>query len=136
MNQVFRIIWNAQTQVWQAVAETSKGRGKTKSTKLALGAALLGLAGASFAELLYHFYRDDLRVVVAGTHGKSTTAGLLGHLMKGLDDSSFMVGAVLQNYESNFHKGDGHYIVLEGDEYKSEFDDPTPKFQYYKPSVS
>jgi len=87
------------------------------------------------AELLYHFSQDKLRVVVAGTHGKSTTTGLVGHLLKNLDNSSFMAGAVLQNYENNFYTGDGHYFVFEGDEYKEQFDDPTPKFQYYQPDV-
>ncbi len=86
----------------------------------------------SFCELLYQLSQDKIRVVVAGTHGKSTTSGLLGHMLKCIDDSSFMVGAVLKNYETNFHSGQGHYIVFEGDEYKSTFDDPTPKMHYYK----
>ncbi len=93
------------------------------------------LPHAGFAELLYEFSKDKLRVVVAGTHGKSTTTGFLGHLLKNIDNSSFVAGAVLQNYNSNFHKGDGHYFVFEGDEYKNEFDDPTPKFHYYKPDI-
>lgn len=87
------------------------------------------------AELLYNLSQDKLRIVVAGTHGKSTTAGLLGHLLKNLDNSSFMAGGVLQNYHSNFYSGDGHYFVFEGDEYKEQFDDPTPKFQYYQPDI-
>ncbi len=87
------------------------------------------------AEFLYEINKSKLRVVVAGTHGKSTTTGLLGHLLKNLDDSSFMAGAVLQNYESNFYIGDGHYFIFEGDEYKEEFDDPTPKFQFYKADI-
>ncbi|MCL5667235.1 MAG: Mur ligase family protein [Patescibacteria group bacterium] len=93
------------------------------------------LPHCSFPKMLKVLAEDRLRVVVAGTHGKSTTAGLLGHLFKNLDDSSFMVGAVLQNYETNFYRGDGHYFVFEGDEYKSEFDDPAPKFSYYKPDI-
>jgi UDP-N-acetylmuramate: L-alanyl-gamma-D-glutamyl-meso-diaminopimelate ligase len=93
------------------------------------------LTRAGFAELLYELSKDKLRIVVAGTHGKSTTTGLLGHIFKNLDNSSFMAGAVLQNYESNFHLGDGHYFIFEGDEYKNQFDDPTPKFQYYHPDV-
>jgi UDP-N-acetylmuramate--L-alanine ligase len=88
-----------------------------------------------FAQLLYELAKNKLRVVVAGTNGKSTTTGLLGHLFKNLDDSSFMTGAVLQNYNNNFYLGDGHYFVFEGDEYKNLFDDPTPKFHYYKPDI-
>lgn len=86
----------------------------------------------SFCELLYELSQDKIRVVVSGTHGKSTTSGLLGHLLRSMDDSSFMVGAVLKNYSTNFYSGNGHYIVFEGDEYKSLFDDPTPKMHYYK----
>lgn len=94
-----------------------------------------GLPHVGLAELLYHLATEKLRVVVAGTHGKSTTTGLLGHLVKNLDDSSFMAGGVLQNYQSNFYLGAGNYFVFEGDEYKEEFDDPTPKFQFYKPDI-
>lgn len=90
---------------------------------------------SSFPELMYQIAEKDLRVVVAGTHGKSTTTGLIGHMLKNLDDSSFMSGAVLQNYQTNFYLGEGHYFVFEGDEYKSQFDDPTPKFQYYNPDI-
>lgn len=89
----------------------------------------------SFCELLNELSKDQLRIVVCGTHGKSTTSGLLGHMLKNIDDSSFMVGAVLQDYATNFHYGQGHYFVFEGDEYKATFDDPTPKFHYYKPDI-
>ncbi len=85
----------------------------------------------SFSELLFALAQDQLRVVVSGTHGKSTTSGLLGETLQLIDDSSYMTGAVLQGTESNFHNGDGHYFVFEGDEYKSLHDDPTPKFKQY-----
>lgn len=93
------------------------------------------LPRTSFPQLLYELAKGKLRIVVAGTHGKSTTAGLLGLLVKSLDNSSFLVGGVLQNENANFHYGGGHYFVFEGDEYKSQFDDPTPKFSYYKPDI-
>ncbi len=89
----------------------------------------------SFSELLGELAQDKLRIVVAGTNGKSTTAGLLGHVMSDLDDSSFMTGAVLQQYGSNFHSGSGHYFVFEGDEYKALASDPTPKFHFYRPDI-
>jgi UDP-N-acetylmuramate--L-alanine ligase len=93
------------------------------------------LPRGGFAELLFKFSEEKLRIVVAGTHGKSTTTGLLGYVFKSLDDSSFVAGGVLRNLESNFYLGDGHYFIFEGDEYKSEFDDPTPKFNYYNPDI-
>ncbi len=89
----------------------------------------------SFPELLHEIAKDKIRIVVAGTHGKSTTAGLLGHTLHDIDDSSFMTGAVLQSYNTNFQYGDGHYFIFEGDEYKALYDDPTPKFHYYKPDI-
>ena len=95
-----------------------------------------GIPIFSFAELLYELAGDKLRVVVTGTHGKSTTAGMLGRVLQEIDDSSFMTGAVLQGDETNFHVGDGHYFVFEGDEYKALYDDPTPKFHLYKPDIT
>lgn len=93
------------------------------------------LPKVGFAELLYELSKENLRIVVTGTHGKSTTAGLLGSVLKSLGDSSFITGGVLQNIGQNFHLGKGHYFVFEGDEYKNLFDDPTPKFHYYKPDI-
>lgn len=89
----------------------------------------------SFSELLYEIAKQELRIVVAGTHGKSTTAGLLGTTLALIDDSSFMTGGVLSGTESNFHQGNGHYFVFEGDEYRALYDDPTPKFQQYHADI-
>ncbi len=89
----------------------------------------------SFSELLYELSEDLIRVVIAGTHGKSTTTGFIGHALEILDDSSFMAGAVLQDYNTNFHSGGGHYFVFEGDEYKATFEDTTPKFHLYKADI-
>ncbi len=93
------------------------------------------LPRCGFPQVMYELQKQSLRVVVTGTHGKTTTSGLLGHLLHNLDHSGFMVGGVLQNYASNFMPSEGHYFVFEGDEYKTEFDDPTPKFHYYKADV-
>lgn len=94
-----------------------------------------GLAIHSLSELLYELFQDKLRIVVTGTHGKSTTTAMLGKMLADIDDSSFMTGAVLSNLDRNFHLGDGHYVVFEGDEYKALYDDPTPKFAQYKPDI-
>lgn len=89
----------------------------------------------SLSELLAGLATEKLRIVVAGTHGKSTTAGMLGKTLQETDDSSFMTGAVLQHEDTNFHVGDGHYFVFEGDEYKALHDDPTPKFHQYHADI-
>ncbi len=89
----------------------------------------------SLSELLGSLAAEKLRIVVAGTHGKSTTAGMLGKTLQEIDDSSFMTGAVLQHENTNFHVGDGHYFVFEGDEYKALYDDPIPKFHQYKADI-
>ncbi len=94
-----------------------------------------GIPYYSFSEFLFYLSENNIRIVVTGTHGKSTTSALLGFALEQLDDSSFMIGAVLRNTESNFHAGSGHYFVFEGDEYRAVFDDPTPKFHFYKPDI-
>lgn len=94
-----------------------------------------GLTIHSLSELLYELFRDKLRIVVTGTHGKSTTTAMLGKMLAVIDDSSFMTGAVLSDINRNFYLGDGHYVVFEGDEYKALYDDPTPKFIQYKPDI-
>ncbi|QQS23377.1 UDP-N-acetylmuramate--L-alanine ligase [bacterium] len=89
----------------------------------------------SLSELLHALAEDQLRIVVTGTHGKSTTTAMLGQTLQTIDDSSFMTGAVLAEAKRNFHYGTGHYFVFEGDEYKALYDDPTPKFQQYHPDI-
>lgn len=95
-----------------------------------------GIPLKSLSEFLYELHQDVLRVMVSGTHGKSTTTAMLGTILQTIDDSSFVAGAVLQHSGSNFHVGNGHYFVVEGDEYKALFDDPTPKFQQYQPDIT
>jgi UDP-N-acetylmuramate: L-alanyl-gamma-D-glutamyl-meso-diaminopimelate ligase len=72
-------------------------------------------------------------VVVAGTHGKTTTSALLSHvLVVAGADPSFLVGGVTLNAESNFRLGKGKYFVVEGDEYDTAYFDKGPKFLHYR----
>lgn len=93
------------------------------------------IPNCSFPEFLKSLAESEIRIVVAGTHGKSTTTGLLGWSLFNIDNSSFFTGAVMQELDANFALGDGRYFVFEGDEYKSRSDDPTPKFHYYQPDI-
>ncbi len=89
----------------------------------------------SFPQLLAELTKDKRKIVVVGTHGKSTTSGILGFALKNLNDSSFFVGGVLANTESNFYLGAGPDFVIEGDEYKSSYNDRRPKFLHYSPDI-
>lgn len=89
----------------------------------------------SYPEALNLVIGDQRQIVVVGTHGKGTTSGLISFALKTLHDSSFFVGGVLIDYNSNFYWGKGPDITIEGDEYISSAFDQRPKFIQYKPSI-
>ena len=95
----------------------------------------LKLPHASMPQALSHFFMQKNRsIVVAGTHGKTTTSAIISHLLLEMDsDPSFLVGGVLQNAQKNYRAGLGPYFVVEGDEYDTAFFDKGPKFLHYKP---
>jgi len=72
-------------------------------------------------------------IVVAGTHGKTTTSAMLSHVLtEGGLDPTFIVGGVTLNYTGNFRLGGGEYVVIEGDEYDTAYFDKGPKFVHYR----
>src|SRR5437763_6424377 len=72
-------------------------------------------------------------VVVAGTHGTTTTSALMAHvLVSAGTDPSFLVGGVTLNANSNFRVGKGEFVVVEGDEYDTAYFDKGPKFLHYR----
>jgi UDP-N-acetylmuramate: L-alanyl-gamma-D-glutamyl-meso-diaminopimelate ligase len=80
--------------------------------------------------------KENHSAVVAGTHGKTTTASLLAWLLfDGGMDPSFMVGGVTLNFDKGYRLGQGEWMVLEGDEYDSAFFDKGPKFLHYRPQI-
>ena len=89
------------------------------------------------ALLAEDFLRERTSVVVAGTHGKTTTSALLAFLLDraGLDPS-FLVGGVPIDFERSYKLGRGSAFVVEGDEYDSAFFDKRPKFVHYLPEIA
>ena len=83
------------------------------------------------------FIRGRVSLVVAGTHGKTTTTSLLAFLLSqaGLDPS-FLVGGVPVDFGRSYRLGRGSAFVIEGDEYDSAFFDKRPKFVHYLPDVA
>lgn len=72
-------------------------------------------------------------IVVAGTHGKTTTSALLAHvLMHAGRDPSYLVGGALIGYTDSFRAGTGNVFVVEGDEYDTAYFDKGPKFLHYR----
>jgi UDP-N-acetylmuramate: L-alanyl-gamma-D-glutamyl-meso-diaminopimelate ligase len=77
------------------------------------------------------------QVVVAGTHGKTTTSAMLAWILFSAGrDPSFIIGGILPNFTSNYRSGDGDCIVIEADEYDTAFFDKGPKFLHYTPHAA
>jgi UDP-N-acetylmuramate: L-alanyl-gamma-D-glutamyl-meso-diaminopimelate ligase len=76
-------------------------------------------------------------IVVAGTHGKTTTTSLTGWLLThGGADPSVLVGGIAENFDGSYRLGGGREFVIEGDEYDSAFFDKTAKFLKYLPDIA
>jgi len=89
----------------------------------------------SLPQLLHdEFLQGKEVLVVAGTHGKTTTTSMLAWIFysAGLDPS-FLIGGIAENFGSSFHLGRGKHFILEGDEYDTAFFDKGPKFLHYFP---
>jgi UDP-N-acetylmuramate: L-alanyl-gamma-D-glutamyl-meso-diaminopimelate ligase len=93
-----------------------------------------GLPQMSFPAALGSLILDGRHsVVIAGTHGKTTTSALMSHVLVTAEtDPSFLVGGVTLNAETNFRFGKGPYVVVEGDEYDTAYFDKGPKFLHYR----
>jgi UDP-N-acetylmuramate: L-alanyl-gamma-D-glutamyl-meso-diaminopimelate ligase len=76
-------------------------------------------------------------VVIAGTHGKTTTTSLAGWLLThGGKDPTVLIGGIAENFEGSYRLGSGREFVIEGDEYDSAFFDKTAKFLKYLPDIA
>ncbi|HKD83769.1 MAG TPA: UDP-N-acetylmuramate:L-alanyl-gamma-D-glutamyl-meso-diaminopimelate ligase [Terriglobales bacterium] len=82
------------------------------------------------------FLLDKERLVVAGTHGKTTTSSMLAWIFHCAGRSpSFLIGGIPENLGSSFALGPGREFILEGDEYDTAFFDKGPKFLHYFPDA-
>ncbi|PYS17169.1 MAG: UDP-N-acetylmuramate:L-alanyl-gamma-D-glutamyl-meso-diaminopimelate ligase [Acidobacteria bacterium] len=96
-----------------------------------------GLRYASMAETVKElFIRGKQSIVVAGTHGKTTTTAMLAWILEVAGRKpSFLVGGIAENFGSSFQVRDGPDFVIEGDEYDTAFFDKGPKFLHYLPRI-
>src|SRR6267142_398840 len=83
------------------------------------------------------FIRGRHSLVVAGTHGKTTTTSIAAWVMdQGGLDPSFLIGGVAQNFGVSFRVSKGDYFIIEGDEYDTAYFDKGPKFMHYLPEIA
>jgi UDP-N-acetylmuramate: L-alanyl-gamma-D-glutamyl-meso-diaminopimelate ligase len=83
------------------------------------------------------FIRGRRSLVVAGTHGKTTTASIAAWVMdQGGIDPSFLIGGVAQNFGVSFRVTKSNYFIIEGDEYDTAYFDKGPKFMHYLPEIA
>ena len=100
--------------------------------------AELRLPYLSMPQALAHFFlQDRVSLVVAGTHGKTTTSSLLASALHQTGQApGFMIGGIVQEFGRNFALGSGRYFVVEGDEYDTAFFDKGSKFFHYRPDFA
>ena len=103
-----------------------------------LKAKALGIKVFSYPEYLYEQSKDKKRIVIGGSHGKTTITSMLLHVVSKLQlDVDYMVGAQLEGYDCMVKLSESApYMILEGDEYLSSPIDRRPKFHLYQPHVA
>ncbi len=103
-----------------------------------LRAQELGLKIYSYPEFLYEQSKNKTRVVIGGSHGKTTITSMILHVLNYHErEVDYMVGAQLEGFETMVHlTEENEFIVLEGDEYLSSPIDRRPKFHLYKPNIA
>lgn len=103
-----------------------------------LKAQTLGLNIQSYPEFLYNSTKDKRRIVVGGSHGKTTITSMLLHTMSKVGKSTdYMVGAQLEGFDRMLDIQPGNeFSVIEGDEYLSSPIDRRSKFLHYKPHIA
>ncbi|HZW76975.1 MAG TPA: Mur ligase family protein [Flavobacteriaceae bacterium] len=103
-----------------------------------LKAKELGLKIYSYPEFLYEQSKNKTRVVIGGSHGKTTITSMILHVMNYHGkDVDYMVGAQLEGFDTMVQiSDDTDFMVIEGDEYLSSPIDRRPKFHLYKPNIA
>ena len=97
----------------------------------------LGLTIMSYPAFVYDRSRDKQRIVIAGSHGKTTTTAMILHVLKKLGVSfDYLVGAQLEGFDRMVKLTDAPIIIIEGDEYLSSPLDRVPKIHHYRPHIS
>lgn len=102
-----------------------------------LAAEKQGLKIYSYPEFVYEKSKHQTRIVIGGSHGKTTITSMILHVMNHLNmPTDYLVGALLEGFDCMVQFSDAPYMVIEGDEYLSSPLDLRPKFHWYKPHIA
>jgi UDP-N-acetylmuramate: L-alanyl-gamma-D-glutamyl-meso-diaminopimelate ligase len=115
------------------------GNAVTRANPEAQAVEALGIEKTSFPAALGRFFlsKGARSLVVAGTHGKTTTTGMLAHCLATAGaDPGYLVGGLVRDLGKLAAAGGGEYFVVEGDEYDTAYFDKGPKFLHYKPAAA
>lgn len=97
----------------------------------------LGLNVVSYPEFIYQESVNKTRVVIGGSHGKTSTTAMILHVLNYWNiDADYLVGAQLDGFDRMVRLSDAPIIVIEGDEYLASPLTPVPKFHFYKPHLA
>ena len=125
-------------KITQKIDAVILGMHAKKDNPELLEAQKLGLKIYSYPEFLYEQSKGKTRVVIGGSHGKTTITSMILHVLDYHEkEVEYMVGAQLEGFETMVHlTEENEFIVLEGDEYLSSPIDMRPKFHLYKPNIA
>jgi len=102
-----------------------------------LAAKKAGIPIYSFPQYVYEVSKDKKRVVVAGSHGKTTITSMIMHILKHQDVKfDYLVGARVAGFDQSVQLTDAPIIILEGDEYPASVEEKRPKIFFYHPHIS
>lgn len=91
----------------------------------------------SYPEYIYKQSQNKKRIVIGGSHGKTSITAMILHVLKNLNiDCDYLVGAQLEGFDTMVKLSNAPLIILEGDEYLSSPIDKRPKFHIYKPHIA
>lgn len=102
-----------------------------------LAAQELGIPIYSFPEYVYEVSKEKTRVVIAGSHGKTTITSMIMHILNYYDlDFDYLVGAKVEGFSQSVKLSDAPIIIIEGDEYPASVIEKRPKIFFYHPHIT
>ncbi len=128
--------WDAD-RITEEIDVVILGMHAKKDNPELLKAQEMGLKVVSYPEFIYEQSKDKKRVVVGGSHGKTSITAMILHVLQQLNiECDFLVGAQLEGFHTMVKLSDAPLMLIEGDEYLSSPIDRRPKFLWYKPDIA